>query len=195
MVPFPRELWAAVIWARIVSPATEEMTVRPDKIREASSSWGTDWEILHFIQKTTGERRGRSRRSRKQQATQFARNWGSWWNPRGCWTSRFWNKSQRRPWGVQEGHLVQTEPGGSQAGHNHVTGGQCLAWRPLPTQHGNYEAILQHGSQWLQEKDDLEDQHRQGGHLLQVDSAQTQLLLQVHPQESTVSLAKPLCWN
>ena len=48
---------------------------------------------------------------------------------------------------VQEGHPMQTEPGGSQAGHNHVTGGQSPATRPLPAHRGNYEAILQHGNQ------------------------------------------------
>jgi len=52
-VSFPWEIWAAVIWARIVFPAAE-MTDRPDKIKEPSTSWGTDREILHFIQKKRG---------------------------------------------------------------------------------------------------------------------------------------------
>ena len=59
----------------------------------------------------------------------------------------FGTKARRGHDVVQEGHPMQTEPGGSQAGHNHVTSGQHLASHPLPAQHSNYEAILQHSNQ------------------------------------------------
>ena len=59
----------------------------------------------------------------------------------------FGTKAKRGHDVVQEGHPVQTEPGGSQAGHNRVTGGQHPVSHPLPTQHSNYEAILQHSNQ------------------------------------------------